>query len=214
MNFVKTAISFMSAPHSLQDKFMVHVASEGLSYGTAAEFEFRFQLFEQTDKMIEALNANPENTFISEHNFLSTLTEDEKDRHMGRKSDEDLEQTEITTLDDSVTADSVDWRSKGAVNSVKNQGGCGSCWAFSATAVMEGHHKIKSGKLVSLSEQELVDCHTGSNGCKGGNENTALQWLKSNGQYLSSEYPYTGKDGKCQKKSGSVKATSFVKVNA
>ena len=120
-----------------------------------------------------------------------------------------------TELDDSNLSGSVDWRSKGAVNPVKNQGNCGSCWAFSATAVMEGHHQIASGKLVSLSEQELIDCSKGyGNGCHGGNENDALKWLTTHGQALSSDYKYTAKYGKCKMSDGPVKAKQVTKVNA
>ena len=75
---------------------------------------------------------------------------------------------EPVELDVSALPASVDWRTKGAVNPVKNQGQCGSCWAFSATAAVEGAYAIKTGNLLSLSEQQLVDCDTQSQGCNGG----------------------------------------------
>jgi len=96
----------------------------------------------------------------------------------------------------------VDWRSSGAVTPVKNQGSCGSCWAFSTTGTMEGFVKIKSGTLPNLSEQQLVDCDRvgGCSGCSGGLPSAALKWIASNGGLCKqTDYAYTGRDGSCKK---------------
>lgn len=98
--------------------------------------------------------------------------------------------------------DSFDWREKGAVNPVKNQAQCGSCWAFSTVANIEGVNFLKTQNLVSLSEQELVDCDkkTGDQGCQGGLPSNAFKDMIENkiGLELESQYPYTAHDGSCK----------------
>ncbi|NP_001170085.1 uncharacterized protein LOC113604962 [Zea mays] len=105
---------------------------------------------------------------------------------------------------------SVDWRASGAVTPVKNQGRCGSCWAFSTVAVVEGIYQIRTGKLVSLSEQELVDCDTLDDGCDGGISYRALRWIASNGGITTeADYPYTGTTDACNRAKLSHNAVSI-----
>ena len=176
MNFC-TAAAFIginlcdnTAPISsvTEQAFIEHLASFGKSFGTAEEYQFRLDLFAKKDAEIKEINANPENTFTVGHNMFSTWTHDEYKKLLGYKGPQTVDESTVVELDTSNLADSVDWRTKGAVNPVKNQGQCGSCWAFSATASIEGHNFIKSGTLLSLSEQEIVDCDTTSYGCNGG----------------------------------------------
>merc|ERR1712093_976030 len=94
---------------------------------------------------------------------------------------------------------SVDWTTKGAVTPVKNQGQCGSCWAFSTTWATEGAYQISTGKLLSFSEQELVDCagSYGNQGCNGGLMDNGFKYLEAKGDSLEASYAYTGKTGTC-----------------
>lgn len=113
---------------------------------------------------------------------------------------------------------SVDWRTKGAVTPVKNQGGCGSCWAFSATESVESHHQIASGELLTLAPQTYVNCvqnpHQcgGKGGCEGATHELAFNLTVEKGIALESDLPYQGRDQTCTPYTAAVKADGYVKL--
>ena len=92
--------------------------------------------------------------------------------------------------------ESIDWRDKSAVTSVKNQGDCGSCWSFSSTGAIEGAYAIKTGNLVNLSEQELINC-VRFEGCNGGEMEDAFKYVSENMLCKDNDIPYKAEDNKC-----------------
>jgi C1A family cysteine protease len=109
---------------------------------------------------------------------------------------------------------SIDWEAKGAVTGVKDQGQCGSCWSFSATGGVEALHYLTTNALISLSEQELVDCVGNGKGCDGGAMQTAFNYFHDHGACSEKEYPYTHKDGRCVRCAPVAKVSGYQTVTS
>merc|ERR1711964_76191 len=119
-----------------------------------------------------------------------------------------LEGMDVADLSEVKPAATIDWRDQNAVTPVKDQGQCGSCWSFSATGTIEGAHAIATGNLVSVSEQQLMDCDTNNNACNGGNPYLALMYVLLNGGIdTEASYPYETKKSYCRASSGTKGAT-------
>eukprot|EP00178_Gracilaria_changii_P005491 TRINITY_DN1906_c0_g2_i2.p2 TRINITY_DN1906_c0_g2~~TRINITY_DN1906_c0_g2_i2.p2 ORF type:complete len:281 (+),score=49.67 TRINITY_DN1906_c0_g2_i2:33-845(+) len=152
--------------------------------------------------------------------FADLCADEFKSHHNLRIGNTTNEYFKFTPAQVAAAAGSVDWRQKGAVTAIKNQGMCGSCWSFSATGNMEGQVFLKTGTLKGLSEEELVQCsHNGDMGCNGGLMDNAFQWvIQNNGIDSESDYPYTsgsGRTGTCDNsklKNVAAKISSYKNV--
>ncbi len=168
-----------------EQEFLRFIAKHRRSYATREEYNVRLGHFAREYNNIKAQNMRGGATF--EVNHMSDYSPEEYNHMLGFVGRDRPHSTEL--LDVSLPA-SVNWVSKGAVTPIKNQGQCGSCWAFSTTGSLEGCHFIKTGSLISLSEEQLVECSSWNNGCNGGNFDWAFQFTESNPLELESSYPY------------------------
>jgi len=173
-------------------------------YENIQELETRFQIFRSNLRNIILHNLDYRQNFTMGINQFTDLTPQEfKDQYINGGLKVEVGSYGCKTYSSSASGapDSIDWRSKGAVTTVKDQGQCGSCWTFSATGAIEGAWAIAKGQLVDLAEQQLVDCASGisygSHGCSGGMMEGAFKYVIEHGQCSLASYPYTAKDGTC-----------------
>ncbi|OMO98803.1 hypothetical protein COLO4_13686 [Corchorus olitorius] len=198
------------------------MAQYGRIYKDENEKDKRFKIFKENVARIDSFNAANDKPYKLGINQFADLTNEEfrasRNGYKAHMCSDRAASFKYENVSDVPSA--MDWRTKGAVTPVKDQGQCGCCWAFSAVAAMEGITGIKTGKLISLSEQELVDCDTEGEdqGCNGGLMDDAFKFIVNNqGLTTESDYPYKGVDGTCNAKKEAdhaAKITGFEDVPA
>ncbi|CAG9838262.1 unnamed protein product [Diabrotica balteata] len=185
----------------LSSVFEHFVAKYDKKYMNVVEHMYRFGVFKDNLKIIYLLNKHEQGTAVYKITKYTDMTPEEFSMSHGYRTDLrseneiPFEQAKIPQID---LPTSFDWREKNAVTEIKDQGACGSCWAFSTTGNVEGQYAIKYKKLQSFSEQELVDCDKLDDGCNGGLMDNAYRTIeKLGGLELEREYPYEARDEKC-----------------
>ena len=195
----ETSLSARQGMISQDEKeFMRWMHKHNKDYFSHEEYAFRFGVWKAHKTEAAMHNARNDVSHKKGLNQFSDLTKDEFSRYyLGYRPNANKVRNE-KILDESANG-SIDWRQHGAVTGVKNQGQCGSCWAFSTTGSLEGAYKLAGNALTSFSEQQLVDCSGsyGNQGCNGGLMDNAFMYLESKKIETESAYPYYAYDSSC-----------------
>ncbi|CAL4988271.1 unnamed protein product [Urochloa decumbens] len=200
-----TASSKTTADEAMMARYQKWMAQYGRTYKDDAEKAHRFQVFKENAKFVDRSNAEGKKYVLGTNKFADLTAKEFAAMHTGFKPMPPranklpgFKYENFTMLGDDVQ---VDWRQRGAVTGVKDQGQCGCCWAFSAVGAVEGINAIETGQLISLSEQQVLDCDEsdGNNGCNGGYMDNVFQYVIDNGGITTEDdYPYSASEGMCQ----------------
>ncbi|KAG6407078.1 hypothetical protein SASPL_130060 [Salvia splendens] len=187
----------------MEKRYKTWLKQHGKTYNSKDEWNMRFGIYQSNLKFIEFVNAQNLSYKLTDNEFADMTNFEFQTTYLGYKRKGHWlpqNQQHSYNVGNYAIPSSIDWRKKGAVTRIKNQDSCGSCWAFSALGAVEAINQIKTGNLVSLSPQELVDCNFGldNHGCSGGIMEKAYEFMMLNGGISSDEdYPYKGRQGLC-----------------
>jgi len=200
---------FAVSETQLQTLFTNWQLQHGKTY-SSNEFQLRYNIWKDNFKFVQEFNSRGLSFTVAMNKFADLTVTEFSAMYKGLKQVAHNIATNADNIDTSALPASVDWRTKGVVTGIKNQGQCGSCWSFSTTGSLEGAHAIHTGQLVGLSEQNLVDCSQaqGNDGCNGGLMDDAFEYIiQNNGIDTEASYPYTAEDGTCQYNSANCGST-------
>ena len=207
--------TFNSADYHQLEVFNEWRVKYNKTYGDERNISQYFESWKKNRILVDYHNHMKVNDFSIELNEFSDVSWKDWVERSGTntqlsKSNKVKIQNEDFDIDTSKLPKSVDWRKKGVVTPIKNQQQCGSCWAFSAVGSMEGQHAFKTGRLVSLSESQIVDCDVNGTdeGCNGGFMDGAFKYIITQGGIdTEKSYPYVPMDQKCKFNRSNVAAT-------
>jgi cathepsin F len=203
----------------LKTDFENFIMAHNKIYTSLEEKNRRFRIFASNMKKVKFLQNHEQGSAIYGATKFADLTKNEfKKKYLGLNLSLNSKKTlPMAVIPQNISIpNEFDWRDHDAVTPVKNQGVCGSCWAFSAIANIEGQYALKSKELLSLSEQELIDCDSLDNGCGGGLMTQAFEAVENlGGLETESDYPYEGHADRkgCQLKKSDVKVSISKAVN-
>ena len=200
-------------------EFGKFISEFGKKYDSIEETVKRYTIFKDNYRRIQEHNAKNSNYELGVNQFADLTLDEFAAKYLGSRSrkpgvDDPCNLKHVPT--ESKTE--LDWREKGVVAPVRNQGSCAGCWAFAVLGAVESLFANKKGlPIVELAPQELIDCARGygeNQGCYGGEVNQGYEYVKDHGASTEKEYPYEARDAKCRKKSETSKITGCVTVPA